>query len=424
MAIYYCHAQIISRSDMRSAVAAAAYRAGERIKDERENKTHDYSKRKDVAFSQVFIPSTAPNWAADRNVLWNEVERKEKAVNAQLAREFVIALPLELKPENQIALAKDFAQHLANEGMCADLSVHMKEGNPHAHILCTVRAFNNKKWAAKSRKVYILDSNGNKQYDKRTKTYKCRKENYTNWNNKEFLLSVRETYEKFVNRALEMANVDVRVSSKSLEQQGIDRLPTIHEGYAAREIEKRGGKSDRCEINRQIQNVNIAKTAQNHAVTAKLESEIEDMKKEIKTLTEAYMELDRFVNPVTIDDYKESALAAKAAYERHKRTSRPGILSIFTGKREEYDRKTKILKHDAIEYIERYNEEIQFRKEVQNELRHEEAVETKNIVEEEKQQKMENTKELKKRGVKKRRKVVVLRRKREPDRGRGRGRTR
>lgn len=422
MAIYYCHAQIISRSDMRSSVAAAAYRAGERIKDERENKTHDYSKRKDVAYNHVFTPSSAPNWAADRKELWNEVERKEKAVNAQLAREFVIALPLELKPEDQITLAKDFAQYLANEGMCADLSVHMKEGNPHAHILCTVRAFNNEKWAAKSKKVYILDSNGNKQYDKRTKTYKCRKENYTNWNSKEFLLSVRETYEKNVNRALEQANVNVRISCKSLEQQGIDRLPTIHEGYAAREIEKRGGKSDRCEINRQIQHVNRAKNAQNHAVTAKLESEIKDMKKEIKTLTEAYIELERFVEPVTIDDYRANALAAKAAYERHKKIPRPGILGIFTGKRNAYDRETKILKHDAKEYIERYNEEIQFKKEFQEELLHEKVVATKNVVEEENHQKMEEVKELKKVPVKKRRKVVGLRRKRENDRGRGRNR--
>lgn len=422
MAIYYCHAQIISRSDMRSSVAAAAYRAGERITDERENKTHDYSKRKDVAYNHVFTPSSAPNWAADRKVLWNEVERKEKAVNAQLAREFVIALPLELKPEDQIALAKDFAQHLANEGMCADLSVHMKEGNPHAHILCTVRAFNNEKWAAKSKKVYILDSKGNKQYDKRTKTYKCRKENYTNWNSKEFLLSVRETYEKIVNRVLEQANINVRVSCKSLEQQGIDRVPTIHEGYAAREMEKRGGKSDRCEINRQIQKVNRAKTAQNHAIAAKLESEIKDIEKEIETLTEAYTALDRFVNPVTIDDYKESALAAKAAYERHKKIPRPGILGIFTGKREAYDRKTKILKHDAKEYIERYNEEIQFRKEFQNELPHEEVIATKNA--EEKPKEMEEVKEPKQVPVKKRRKVVVLRRKRENDRGHGRGRSR
>lgn len=351
MAIYYCQAQILSRSAMRSAVAAAAYRAGERLTDEQENKIHDYSRRKDVAFNHVFVPNNAPEWAADRRTLWNEVERKEKAINAQLAREFVIALPLELKPEEQIALAKDFAQHLASEGMCADLAVHMKDGNPHAHILCTVRAFDSKKWAAKSKKVYILDKNGNKQYDKRSKTYKCRKENYTNWNSKEFLLATRETYENFVNRALERAKVDVRVSCKSLAEQGIDRLPTIHEGYAAREIEKRGSQSDRCEINRQIKAVNAAKTAQNHDIAAKLEFEVQTIQNEIKTLEKAYNKLNRFVNPQTLDDYIANARDAEAAYERHKKTPRPGLWGVLTGKRAEYDRKTKILRHDAEEYI-------------------------------------------------------------------------
>ena len=141
MAIYHCSTKVIGRSGGRSAIAAAAYRAGEQIKDVRSGRTHDYSRKRDVDHAEIIAPENAPEWASDRQRLWNEVDRAEKRRDAQLAREVEIALPRELSQAENRGLAAAFAKSsFVDRGMVADLALHgASSGNPHAHIMLTMR---------------------------------------------------------------------------------------------------------------------------------------------------------------------------------------------------------------------------------------------------------------------------------------------
>jgi hypothetical protein len=143
MAIYRCEARIITRGKGHSAVAAAAYRTGTKIQDERAGITHNYSSRqKGVVESVILRPEKSPEWTADTATLWNEVERSEKRKDARLAREFILTLPRELSPKEQIQLSVEWAQsNLVSKGMVVEVSLHNPKGgnNPHAHVLCTMR---------------------------------------------------------------------------------------------------------------------------------------------------------------------------------------------------------------------------------------------------------------------------------------------
>ena len=141
MAIYHCSIKIIKRSKGRSAVAAAAYRSGENLINEWDGMTHNYTNKGGVVHTEILLPIYAPTAFQDRSTLWNSVEEIEKSRNAQLAREIEIALPMELSRKEQIRLVRDYAQNsFVAMGMCADVAVHDKgDGNPHAHILLTMR---------------------------------------------------------------------------------------------------------------------------------------------------------------------------------------------------------------------------------------------------------------------------------------------
>ncbi len=140
MAIYHLSAQVISRSAGRSSVAAAAYRAGERLEDERTGLVHDYGRRRDIE-GWVQAPPDAPAWVYDRQALWNAVEHAERRHDAQLARELNVALPVELDRERQQAALWDYvAAHFVDRGMVADVALHHHDPhNPHAHIMLTMR---------------------------------------------------------------------------------------------------------------------------------------------------------------------------------------------------------------------------------------------------------------------------------------------
>ena len=158
MAIYHCNCKIIGRSGGRSAVGAAAYRSGEKITNDYDGITHDYTNKGGVVYAEIMLPENAPQEWQDRATLWNEVERAEKDSRAQLAREYEVALPRELSREEQIQLVRGFVQeNFVKNGMCADIAIHDKEdGNPHAHILLTMRPIDEKgKWEAKTGKVYL-----------------------------------------------------------------------------------------------------------------------------------------------------------------------------------------------------------------------------------------------------------------------------
>lgn len=268
MAIFHLSVKIISRSSGRSAIAAAAYRSGERLKDEEVDKIHDFSKKRGVVYSEIQLSENARNKYKDRQTLWNEVQKIEKRADSQLAREVEVALPQELDRKNQIELVHDYVQkQFVERGMIADWSIHDKgDENPHAHIMLTTRSLKKDgSWAPKQRSMYLLDENGEKvpQIDKKTgkqkigargrKMWKRTTVAYNDWNNRENVELWRSEWAKQVNRYLEPSK---QIDNRSYKRQGIERIPTIHEGYVARKIEENSGNSDRVSINKKIKKIN------------------------------------------------------------------------------------------------------------------------------------------------------------------------
>ena len=259
MAIYHCSIKIGSRSNGQSAIAAAAYRAGDKLEDKETGLVSDYSRKGGVVFSEISLCANAPAEYADRATLWNSVHEIEKAKNAQLWREFEVALPKELSRAEQIDTVRDFVKGLTEQGMCVDWSLHDKgDGNPHAHIMATMRSITNDgKWTPKSRKVYDLDENGERIFQKVDKSgrkqYKNHKEDYNDWNKKERVEEWRASWAACCNARL--AERD-RIDHRSYKRQGIEQEPTIHEGYAARKIASEGKPSERVLINEEIRERN------------------------------------------------------------------------------------------------------------------------------------------------------------------------
>ena len=210
MAIYHFSAQIISRSNGSSAVGSSAYRSGEKLEDERTGLIHDYTRKSGVEYTEILTPENAPEWASERSRLWNEVEKIEKSKNSQLSREINIALPKELSLKEQIKLTREFTQDtFVNKGMVADIAIHdNKKGNPHAHIMLTVRPFNEQgEWGAKSKKEYILNKDGEK-IKLKSGEYKSRKIDTVDWNKKENLEKWREQWAKYANKSLERNGIE------------------------------------------------------------------------------------------------------------------------------------------------------------------------------------------------------------------------
>ena len=158
IAIYHFEAKIISRGTGRSVVAAAAYASCSRIYNDYDGVTHDYTKKRGNLYSEVFLPFNAPPEWQDRSELWNAVEEAEKTKDSRLARELIVALPIELELDDWKSMLKDFIrEECTDKGMCADVSIHDTDGhNSHAHILLTMRPLDDKgKWQAKTQKEYL-----------------------------------------------------------------------------------------------------------------------------------------------------------------------------------------------------------------------------------------------------------------------------
>ncbi|EHL15023.1 hypothetical protein HMPREF9628_02308, partial [Peptoanaerobacter stomatis] len=258
MAIYHLSIKIISRGKGKSAVAASAYRSGEKIKNEYDGIVHDFTRKGGIAHTEILLPQNAPQEFANRSVLWNSVEKIEKSKNSQLAREIEIALPKELNREKQIELVREYVkENFVKVGMCADIALHDKnDGNPHAHILLTMRPLNeDKTWGAKSKKEYILDENGEKVKLKNG-NYKTRKINTTDWNEQEKTEQWRKAWAGITNKYLEGNSIQEKVDHRSYERQGIEQIPTIHLGVSATQMEKKGITTDRGNINREIKHQN------------------------------------------------------------------------------------------------------------------------------------------------------------------------
>ena len=299
MAIYHLEAKVVGRGAGRSAVAASAYLSCSRLYNDYDGIQHDYTKKQGLVWQEVFLPEYAPQEWQDREQLWNAVEEVETAKDSRLAREFVVALPIELRREQQIELLQDFIrEQFVSDGMCADAAIHDTDGhNPHAHILLTVRPLDERgKWQYKTEKEYLCMRNGEergftaaefksaqndgweKQYpykvgkkkvymtpsaaeaqeliraDKHPKSTRYGRQNPISerWNSEEQLVSWRVAWADVTNRYLESAGREERIDHRSNAARGLDEIPTIHEGVTVQALERKGIVSDRCEMNRQI----------------------------------------------------------------------------------------------------------------------------------------------------------------------------
>ena len=299
IAIYHFEAKIISRGTGRSVVAAAAYASCSRIYNDYDGVTHDYTKKRGNLYSEVFLPPNAPPEWQDRSELWNAVEETEKMKDSRLARELIVALPIELELEDWKSMLKNFIkEECTDKGMCADVSIHDTDGhNPHAHILLTMRPLDDKgKWQAKTQKEYLCkrgdeeqgftaaefnaaqadgwekqyqykvgkkkvymtpseaETHGYERTSKYTKSTRYGRQNpvCAEWNSEEQVLCWRKAWEDVTNKALEQNNIDARVDCRNFRERGITEQPMIHEGVTAQIMEQCGIISDRRELNRQI----------------------------------------------------------------------------------------------------------------------------------------------------------------------------
>jgi len=258
IAIYHCNIGIVSRGKGKSAVAAAAYRSGEKLTNEWDGMTHDYTRKGGVVHTEIMLPPHAPPSFSDRSTLWNSVELYEKAGNAQLAREIDAALPIELSREEQIRLVREYcSSQFVSRGMCVDYAIHdTGKGNPHCHIMLTMRPLDERgAWAVKSKKEYDLDENG-ERIRLPGGRYKTHKVDLTGWNDKGNALLWRKAWADLTNDFLERNGSPQRIDHRSNAERGIDEIPTVHMGVAACQMEKKGIATEKGELNRNIQKAN------------------------------------------------------------------------------------------------------------------------------------------------------------------------
>ena len=299
MAIYHLEAKVISRGAGRSAVAAAAYMSCSQILNDYDGVQHDYTRKQGLVWQQIFLPEYAPAEWSDRGTLWNAVEENEKTKDSRLAREFVVALPIEMgKAEWQSLLTEFIQDNFVADGMCADVCIHDTDGhNPHAHIMVTVRPLaENGQWQYKTEKEYLCVRDGEEMgftgaefkqaqregwekqyqykigrkkeymapsaaeaagYERASKTPKSTRFGRQNpiaarWNSDEQLVLWRSAWADVTNRYLERVGAEARIDHRSHAERGLLEQPTIHEGVTARAMEQQGFIADRCELNRQI----------------------------------------------------------------------------------------------------------------------------------------------------------------------------
>lgn len=258
---FHFNISMTSRGKGKSAVASSAYISREKITNEWDGVTHDYHNKKDLLYKEIFLPENAKEEFKDRATLWNSVELNEKAINAQLARNFIIALPKELSFEDNKKLITEFIQeNFVSQGMIADLAIHdeSEEGNQniHAHIMTTVRPLNEDgSWGQKSKKEYVFDENGEPVLTKSGKQ-KTRKIELTDWNKRTNAEKWRSNFADLCNRYLEENNLQKRVDHRSYERQGRDEIPTIHMGASASALERKGIRTEKGDINREIKKHN------------------------------------------------------------------------------------------------------------------------------------------------------------------------
>ena len=218
----------------------------------------DYSHKPGVVHTELLLPERAPPEFSFRAALWNSVEKAEKQWNSQLARRIIMALPRELSQEDNIRLVRQYCQEqFVDKGMCCDFAIHDDgDGNPHAHILLTMRGLDEHgKWLPKARKVYDLDENG-ERIRLPSGNWKSHKENTVDWNDQSKADVWRHQWEVLQNQYLEAAGRPERVSLQTLDNQGIQQIPTVHLGPAVANLERKGVPTDIGSLQREVLNIN------------------------------------------------------------------------------------------------------------------------------------------------------------------------
>ena len=393
MAIYHLEAKVVGRGAGRSAVAASAYLSCSRLYNDYDGIQHDYTKKQGLVWQEVFLPEYAPQEWQDREKRWNAVEEVETAKDSRLAREFVVALPIELSREQQIELLQDFIrEQFVSDGMCADAAIHDTDGhNPHAHILLTVRPLDERgKWQYKTEKEYLCMRNGEergftaaefksaqndgweKQYpykvgkkkvymtpsaaeaqeliraDKHPKSTRYGRQNPISerWNSEEQLVSWRVAWADVTNRYLESAGREERIDHRSNAARGLDEIPTIHEGVTVQALERKGIVSDRCEMNRQIRADN--------ALLRELKAEIKKLAALVARTAPAIAEgLEKLRSRVLIFCYKLSHIRGGKAHIQKSLAVWKPELERYTGlvqqiKAKSKERKTLVAEKKAL----------------------------------------------------------------------------
>ena len=260
MPVPHFNIKITQRSKGNSAVAGAAYQAGEKLFSEYDQKTKNYTCKKEVVYTEIMLPPNAPPEYADRATLWNSVEEIEKQWNSQLARRFVAALPREVPMELLPQMVKEYCEEqFVSKGMCCDFAIHDPDPpghNPHCHFMLTMRAIDeNGKWMPKSRKVYDLDENG-ERIKLPSGRWKSHKEDTVDWNEQYHAEEWRHGWEIVQNKYLELAGSPERIDMRSYERQGLDIIPTVHMGTAVSALERKGIATNIGNLNRDIKAAN------------------------------------------------------------------------------------------------------------------------------------------------------------------------
>ena len=302
--MYHFSVQIIGRSAGRSAVAAAAYRSGEKVTDERTGLVHDYTRKQGVHHRVILLPPSAPRAFFSRHELWNAVEAKETRKNSQTAREIDFALPIELNRKDQIRLARTFVRDVfVKAGMCADLCLHdLHSGNPHAHVMLTTRNVSSNGFTTKNR----------------------------DWNDKGLLMVWREKWADYANAFLEKRGSTTRLDHRSLLDQGItDRLPQIHLGPTRHAMQKKGIELHTLEAQQHDQIQARAHLAAQEKIAdaeekAALHAERQALHAELNTLAEQEQQAINELNAeraqreadAEAEAFKEAALLAEIEAEK------------------------------------------------------------------------------------------------------------
>lgn len=269
MAIYHCNISNVSRAKGSTSCATLSYITGQKVKDERLDITFDYGRKERVLFTGTILPEHAPIEYQNASVLFNAIEKHEKAENARTGKKIEVALPREFDLDKQREVVENFIkENITSKGYACAYGIHMdKENhNPHAHILIVNRQIDNKgQWSSKRKMEYALDEQGQRipQIDKETGLQKIDKNGRKQWkrintevnplDQKETLKELRERWALECNKHLAAHQ---QIDHRSLTEQGKEQIPTIHEGYASRQIEKRGEVSERAEYNREVANIN------------------------------------------------------------------------------------------------------------------------------------------------------------------------